>query len=208
MDPVLCHREPSRSLGEGWRGNLGDISHKGRGINVWYFLILFLLPLLFVGCGFQPMMTGQNENPQKFMLRVGGTGYSTYKFRRELEKQLSLTPKINDRDYILSVTLSEGYVPIAYGTDATISRSQVQATANYEIKEGDRSIAKGRVTSYSTYILNYTEEFSTRSAQFAASERTLINLAEELSREIMLKIRSAPEKEEKKLKRVRFESDW
>jgi LPS-assembly lipoprotein len=154
------------------------------------------------------MLTGQHENPQKFNLKVTGTGYSTYKFRRELEKQLALTPKLNDKAYVLSVTLSEGYVPIAYGTDATISRSQVQATANYSIFEQEHPIAKGTVTSYSSYILNYTEEFSTRSAQAAASERTLINLAEELSREVMLKIRSTPEKEVKKPKRVRFQRNW
>jgi hypothetical protein len=172
------------------------------------FVCLLVASFLLGGCGFQPMMVGQNETPQKFMLRVNGTGYSTYKFRRELEKQLSLTPKINDREFALSVSLSEGYVPIAYGTDATISRSQVQATATYEISEADRLIATGRTTSYSTYILNYTTEFGTRSAQAAASERTLINLAEELSREIMLKIRSAPEKAVKKVKRVKRESDW
>lgn len=171
-------------------------------------LATLLVSLTMAGCGFQPMLTGQHENPQKFNLKVSGTGYSTYKFRRELEKQLALTPKINDKTYVLSVTLSEGYVPIAYGTDATISRSQVQATANYSIFEQEHTIAKGAVTSYSSYILNYTEEFSTRSAQAAASERTLINLSEELSREIMLKIRSAPERESKKPKRVRFQSNW
>jgi LPS-assembly lipoprotein len=171
-------------------------------------LFSFIFTVSLAGCGFQPMMTGENENPQKFTLKITGTGYSTYKFRRELEKQLALTPKINDKVYVLSVALSEGYVPIAYGTDATISRSQVQATATYDIKETDRPIANGAVTSYSSYILNYTEEFSTRSAQAAASERTLVNLAEEVSREVMLKIRSAPEKEEKRPKRVKLESDW
>lgn len=171
--------------------------------------VLSFLSLLLVGCGFQPMMTGQNETPQKFDLKLNGTGYSTYKFRRELEKQLALTPKINDNAYVLVATLSEGYVPIAYGTDATISRSQVQATATYVIHDSAHTtLAKGVVTSYSSYILNYTEEFSTRSAQAAASERTLISLAEELSREVMLKIRSAPEKEEKREKRVKKDSDW
>jgi outer membrane lipopolysaccharide assembly protein LptE/RlpB len=171
-------------------------------------ILASLLSLPLVGCGFQPLMTGQTQTPQKFNLKVSGTGYSTYKFRRELEKQLALTPKINDKGYVLAVSLSEGYVPIAYGTDATISRSQVQATANYTIYEGNQFIAKGMVNAYSSYILNYTEEFSTRSAQAAASERTLISLAEELSREMMLKIRSTPEKEENKAPTVKEDHNW
>ncbi|MDF3034632.1 MAG: hypothetical protein K0R76_1586 [Alphaproteobacteria bacterium] len=159
--------------------------------------VVSCLSFLLGGCGFQPLMTGQPETPQRFTLKISGTGYSVYKFRRELEKQLALTPQVNDKAYVLTVSLSEGYVPLAYGTDATVSRSQVQATAKYAIQDGTQPLATGNVTAYSSYILNYTEEFSTRSAQAAASERTLISLAEELAREVMLKIRVAPEKEEK-----------
>ena len=155
---------------------------------------LSFLVLVLVGCGFQPLMSGQHDTPQRFHLKVNGTGYSAYKFRRELEKQLALTPKINDKIYTLNVGVSEGYVPLVYGVDATVSRSQTQATATYEIKDSSELIAKGAVTAYSSYILNYTEEFSTRSAQAAASERTLISLAEELVREVMFKIRSDPER--------------
>jgi len=172
------------------------------------WIILSFFSFILVGCGFQPLMTGQHETPQTFKLKVNGTGYSTYKFRRELEKQLALTPKINDKAYVVTIAVSEGYVPIAYGTDATISRSQVQATATYSIYDGAKLIAKGVVTAYSSYILNYTEEFSTRSAQAAASERTLISLAEELSREMMLKIRSLPEKEEKWEQRIDKDHNW
>lgn len=157
------------------------------------FLLLSYLSFFLVGCGFQPLMTGQQGTPQQFVLKVSGTGYSAYKFRRELEKQLTLTPRVNDRPYILKVSVSEGYVPLAYGTDATVSRNQIQATATYAIEEGTQTLAKGTATAYSAYILNYTEEFSTRSAQAAARERTLINLAEELAREVMLKIRTAAE---------------
>lgn len=166
------------------------------------------LSIFLSGCGFQPLLTGQHEAPQKFNLSITGTGYSAYKFRRELEKQLALTPKINNNAYNITISLSEGYVPIAYGTDATISRSQVQTTATYSIQQGRISFASGVVTSYSSYILNYTEEFSTRSAQTAASERALINLAEELSREIMLKIRSLPEVEEKPQQSIDKDHNW
>jgi len=161
-------------------------------------LVLFFSGIFLAGCGFQPLMTGQPETPQKFVLKINGSGYAAYKFRRELEKQLAWTPKVNGKAYVLTVSVSEGHVPIAYGADATVSRSQIQATASYTLQESAQTIAKGNVTAYSTYILNYTEEFSTRSAQAAASERTLINLAEELSREVMLKIRVAPEREEEK----------
>lgn len=162
--------------------------------NRW--LLFSLLALSLAGCGFQPLMSGQHDTPQRFMIKINGTGYSAYKFRRELEKQLALTPRVNDNAYTLHIAISEGYIPIAYGTDATISRSQIQATATYTIEDGNQFIAKGTVTAYSTYMLNYTAEFSTRSAQAAASERALINLTEELVREVMFKIRSTPEKKE------------
>jgi hypothetical protein len=176
--------------------NLGLNFRKGLGvfnIRLVKTIIIALICILVTSCGFQPLLTGQSDNPQHFTLKINGAGYSAYKFRKELEKQLALTPKINDRSYTIKILLSEGYVPVAYGADATVSRSQVQATATYEIRENNRPIATGSVTSYSSYILNYSEEFSTRSAQAAASERTLINLSEELTREIMLKIRMTPE---------------
>lgn len=153
---------------------------------------VFLLGVCFFlnGCGFQPLMTGNHTTPQRFNIKISSAGYTAYKIRRELEKQLALTPKINDKTYVLSVSVTEGYVPIAYGTDATVSRNQIQATAIYSIHDGSQIIAKGTVTAYSSYILNYTEEFSTRSAQSAASERTLLSLSEELGREVMMRIRT------------------
>jgi len=170
------------------------------------------LSLLLEGCGFQPLLSQQKPQttPQRFNIRIQGSGYSTYKFRRELEKQLVLTPQVNNKPYTLAITFTEGYVPIAYGTDATVARSQIQATAQYTIHDGNSQLATGTATAYSTYIFNYTEEFSTRSAQFAASERTLISLAEELAREVTLKIRSAPEKiEQPKLKtQVEKDDEW
>ena len=170
-------------------------------------VLLSFLALPLGGCGFQPLLSGQHDTPQRFNLKINGSGYCAYKFRRELEKQLALTPKVNDKAYVVSVLVSEGYVPIAYGTDATVSRSQIQATATYMIREGSQFIAKGTVTAYSTYILNYTEEFSTRSAQAAASERTLLSLSEELAREVMLKIRVPPEKKMKDIPQTEEEKD-
>ncbi|MBM3469156.1 MAG: hypothetical protein FJX71_07010 [Alphaproteobacteria bacterium] len=163
-------------------------------ISIKNFIVFLILCFSITGCGFQPLMTGQHATPQHFNIKISGSGYSAYKFRRELEKQLALTPKVNDKTYVLAVSVSEGYVPIAYGTDATVSRNQVQATALYTIHDGNRVVGKGTVTAYSSYILNYTEEFSTRSAQSAASERTLLSLSEELGREVIMRIRTSPDK--------------
>ena len=151
--------------------------------------ILSLVTVCLIGCGFQPLMTGQNESPQRYILKINGSGYTAYKFRRELEKQLTLTPKINDTAYVITVTLTESYIATTYGTDATVSRSQVQSTAAYTIMDCNKPIAQGTLTADSSYQLNYSEEFATRSAQRAAVERTLIILAEDLAREVALKIR-------------------
>ena len=51
--------------------------------------ILSLVTVCLIGCGFQPLMTGQNESPQRYILKINGSGYTAYKFRRELEKQLA-----------------------------------------------------------------------------------------------------------------------
>jgi hypothetical protein len=53
----------------------------------------------------------------------------------------------------------------------------------------NKPIAQGTLAADSSYQLNYSEEFATRSAQAAAVERTLMILAEDLAREIGFKIR-------------------
>jgi hypothetical protein len=151
--------------------------------------VLSLVALFLIGCGFQPLMTGENESPQRYILKINGSGYSAYKFRRELEKQLALTPKVNDKAYTITVALTESYIATTYGTDATVSRSQVQSTAAYTITDCNKPIAQGTLSADSSYQLNYEQEFATRSAQTAAVERTLIILAEDLAREIALRIR-------------------
>jgi LPS-assembly lipoprotein len=134
-------------------------------------------------------MTGQNDTPQRYILKINGSGYAAYKFRRELEKQLALTPKVNDKAYVITVSLTESYIATTYGTDATVSRSQVQSTAAYTIMDCNKPVAQGTLAADSSYQLNYREEFATRSAQAAAVERTLMILAEDLAREVTLKIR-------------------
>ena len=61
-------------------------------------------------------MTGQNKPPQRYILKINGSGYAAYKFRRELEKQLALMPKVNDNAYVITVTLTESYISTTYGT--------------------------------------------------------------------------------------------
>lgn len=152
---------------------------------------------LLSGCGFQPMMMGDPCHSQPFELHVKGEGYATYKFRRELEKQLSFIPQFDDRLFRLDVHVIESRVPSTYRHDADIVRQFSTLSANCHISQvipgmpGKRPETVPITTSGLNVTTSYPQSlFVGRSADQAASNRTAIELAKELARDVVRLLKS------------------
>lgn len=143
------------------------------------------------------MMKGDTRHPQPFELHVKGDGYATYKFRRELEKQLSFIPKFDDRLFRLDVNIVESRTPSTYHHDANIVRQFSTLTASCYISQViPGSIGKKPETvPITSSALNITTSypqslFVGRSADHAASNRTAIELAKDLARDVVRLLKS------------------
>lgn len=159
---------------------------------LYRFYPLFLIILLSTclsGCGFHPLLTGDPSQAQRFTLQVNSPAYTGYKFRREFEKNLALTPKFNDKKYKVSVTVGDFPSNTLIAQDANILRAQVRMTAAYTVHLDGKQIHQGTVEASSAYSLLPAEEFATENARLAARERTMTVLAEELSLDVMRGIR-------------------
>lgn len=152
---------------------------------------LFLLS----GCGFQPLYSGSPCHKQNFELHVTGSGYPTYKFRREIEKQLDFIPQFDNETYILNISVTEVQTAASYQQDASITRKLSNLIANCLILKKQKNPNPGlpnnqpistlTVNVETSYPLTPTDEFVSRNADKAASTRTAITLAEDLSRDIL-----------------------
>lgn len=152
---------------------------------------------LLSGCGFQPMLQTDASGKQPFTLAIKGDGYPTYIFRREMEKQLALIPRLNDKDYRIDVTVTGSQVAGAIAQDATISRVNLSYSATYKIsqKEGNSTQQTSRVTS--SYPVVPRDEFVSRNADMDATSRIMISLAQEVALEIIRDIKQDVEKKPK-----------
>lgn len=155
----------------------------------WIFLI-FLTALS--GCGFEPLYSGDCANRQPLVLHFKGEGAAAYKFRRELEKQLSIVPKFDEKTYQIDLTLAEAKSASTYAQDATITRTQITMTAIYTIRMNDQTIARGSNDLTTSFPVISSDAFATQNADIAAANRVAISLAEEVSRDILrlIKIKS------------------
>ncbi len=153
--------------------------------------LAILVSCLFLSsCGFQPLLTGDPEKMQTFSIQVEGGGYSAYKFRRELEKVLISTPKISNEKIDVVVSVVSTSSNAVFGDDATVTRAQEKAAANFTIRKSGKQLYQGSIDTQASYPLSSNEEFANRMSQSAAVERTLIALAEDLGREIQRVIRA------------------
>lgn len=155
-----------------------------------------------MGCGFHPMYTStvDQKGVQNFEIHIKGEGFPAYKFRRELEKQLAIVPKISNESYRLDITVTESLSAATYARDASVARAQVTLAANYALKQNSRSIASDTVYAISSYPIISADEFISRTAEKAAVVRTSISLAEDVAREIIRRLQrtEAPLKDVKK----------
>ena len=152
-----------------------------------------LLVVAFVatlsGCGFQPMLKSDSADKQSFVLSVKGNGYATYTFRREMEKQLALIPRLSNETYRIDVGLTGSQAAAAVNPDATIGRLNSTYNAQYRIstKGGKSFVRTNSVTS--SYPVVPRDEFVTKNADVAATVRLMLSLAQEVALEIVGTIR-------------------
>lgn len=190
-DSIRHHCEdPLRMLGR--HGNPG---HLNSTCNMHKFFI-FLSLITLAGCtGFDPLYKPKTEQQRSlpFALQVSGdneNAYSTYKFKQELTSALSSLSSPPGEKLKIKVLLSEAFGDIGYGSKASILRSQGRMIATVEIyRNGITPIYKNSVDTVSSYTINNSEEFSNLNAKNATRERIMINLANEVAREISLVIR-------------------
>lgn len=142
------------------------------------------------GCGFSPMYCGDRSQSQPICISVKGDGYLTYKFRRELEKRLAITPRLNDHNYRLTVDLTEIKTAASYAQDATISRSQITVSARYELRQDGKTYGNFADQITTSYPVVAADEFITRNADTSAISRVAIMLAEDVARDINRLIRT------------------
>ncbi len=148
---------------------------------------MLILPILALGlssCGFSPMYCGDKTQTQAICLTVKGDGFFAYKFRRELEKQLAIIPRLNNNEYKLSLTLTETKTAATYAEDASITRSQISVYATYQLRQKDRAVGEFKNEITTSYPVVATDEFITRNADQAAITRAAIALAEDVARDV------------------------
>ena len=153
-----------------------------------------IISLFLSGCGFQPLYCGSPDERQDFEIHVKGDGYSTYKFRREFEKNLAYTPKFDTEKYRLDVTVTESKSAVTYRTDASVTRNQETLAANCLISKKGQTIATSSGSVVTSYPLTPAEEYVTRVAEDAASNRSAIALAEDISRDVLRQIKAGNNK--------------
>ncbi|MDR1361493.1 MAG: hypothetical protein LBJ18_04335 [Rickettsiales bacterium] len=112
------------------------------------FVLLFFCPFVLLSCGFSPMYS---VGTARDIYVAPITGTNGIDLRNALNAKFGVAGNTNAR-YTLTVVLSEPlttYKAIQKTGDATWQ--EVQLTASYVLKEGDREIAKGKDTAAESY---------------------------------------------------------
>lgn len=161
--------------------------------------IIFIASVTFylTGCGFQPMLKSDTQAKQPFTLKINGEGYPAYVFRREIEKQLALIPRLSNNTYQVDIKLSGTEEAAAYAQTSAITRMNTTLSAAYTIstKNGNQvSLSNSIVTSYPVIA---RDEFISRSADVTIKTRAMMSLAQEVALEIVRDIKQDLEKQPK-----------
>lgn len=152
------------------------------------FIIVCSGGFLLSGCGFTPLMQSSlaGNEKQKFDLHVQGTGYTAYKFRRELEKNLAPLPQMTRKPVRIDISVTEGIGSTLIAIDSTTTRMQTTLSATYTLRIGNESVGSESTNSVTSYPITAVDEFITKTSQAAATNRTAKDLSQDLAREIMI----------------------
>lgn len=160
-------------------------------------ILVTSIALGLCGCGFQPMLKSKTQEKQPFTLKVTGDGYATYVFRREMEKQLALVPRLSDDTYKVEVNLVGTEEAASYAQNATITRVNLDISARYRIFTANKEPVVQSSTITTSYPVIPRDEFISRSAHMTIKTRTMATLAQEVALEIARDIKQDLEKQPK-----------
>ena len=146
--------------------------------------VLMILMFSLTSCGFSPMYCGDKSQTQAICLTVKGDGFFAYKFKRELEKQFAIMPRLSPQEYKLFVTLTELKSAATYAEDATITRSQITVSAAYQLRHADQAVGEFKNEISTSYPVVASDEFITKNADQAAITRSAIALADDVARDV------------------------
>lgn len=164
-----------------------------------YKKISFLAVVVAIlsGCGFQPMLKNDAVGKQPFTLIVKGEGYAAYIFRREMEKQLAMIPRLSDENYRLDINVTGTLGAATVAQDATISRVNLLQTAVYKISCKNGNSIEQSSAIISSYPVVPRDEFVSKNAGIDATSRIMISLAQDVALEIVRHIKQDIEKKPK-----------
>jgi hypothetical protein len=155
---------------------------------LYKFIAAFGLVIFLNGCGFTPLMQGCGAK-QKTELHISGQGYAAYKLRREMEKQLETLPEILPEKVIIRVNVSDAQSSTVTAVSANATRMMSTVAGGYTLAVNRQSIGGGTINSLTSYEVTARDEFISRTAQQAAINRTAFIVAEDIVREIAMKLR-------------------
>ena len=154
------------------------------------------LALAVSACGFRPIYaTAQGDSPVSRIVRVDSIAapdtvapYLSDALDARLGAVNDETPR-----YTLYVTAREGAERLAVQLDATVTRYNYRLSANYTVVDNEtdetfKGVARA-VTSYN--IVN--SQYSTLYAERAAVEKAARQLAEEIERDLLIRLSETPE---------------
>lgn len=153
---------------------------------------LIAAPLL-TGCGFTPVYATADNGGAPGLRGVRLANVSTSEtalpiITRAFERR---TARGGDAEYDLDLVVREGATSLAVQIDDSVTRYNYRVAANYTLrKRADGSVIKGRASAVASFNV-VSSQYSTLYAEEAAREKAARVLAEEVERDILIKLASA-----------------
>jgi LPS-assembly lipoprotein len=159
-------------------------------------IALLALSLALCGCGFKPLYAVETAGGEPALQAVNLAGLEASERARPLLMRALARHFRDDGEpdaYDLFVTVRERSQPLAVQIDESVTRFNYRLDANYTLTEraNGRSV-RGRVDAVASFnVVN--SQYSTLYAEESAREKASRVLAEELERDILLKVAAARE---------------
>lgn len=156
------------------------------------FAVIFIMMLTVSACGFRPIYATPESGaaPVNRQIMVGGVSapqeahvYIVEALRDRMAPAADLAPK-----YELFVKVDESAQRLAVQIDATVTRYNYRLTGKYQLRDlATGKVLKGTALAVTSYNI-VTSQYSTLFAERTAREKAARILAEEIERDIILRL--------------------